>query len=335
MEDSTLWRQKSSAGLPYRTLKGASGSVSYNSGTVTEKYLIVASDLLAWLEAGFPTITSVFGILYYPEQPAIPGLGTLVPLNISFDSFDNSLPVDPFGADPDAPDGTYGEYMVLTVQYGTHPANGSQPKAGEDGNPLTFLNISSNASGVFLTTPLDKGALWELIPGVSVPYDKGMDSGTLKIKETGEPSSVDNQNIPHGIVEPQVEWTVTWPSIPFTYFRDILMPKLRARLGRVNSTPMAVLFYAPAETILFMSYSASTSFTWKSGFIGEPPMTLSMKFIEKNFITKAGPAVAGGAIVDLQVTHNHLYRPNFGYRKLKVNDKYMYATADLNVIWSL
>jgi len=332
MEDSTLWRQKSSAGLPYRTLKGASGSVSYNSGTVTEKYLIVASDLLAWLEAGFPTTTSVFGILYYPEQPAIPGLGTLVPLNISFDSFDNSLPVDPFGADPDAPDGTYGEYMVLTVQYGTHPANGSQPKAGEDGNPLTFLNISSNASGVFLNSPLEKGALWEFIEGFSKPYSKiELPGGVV---EFGESTVVDNQNIPHGIIEPQVEWTVVWPSIPFSHFRDTLMPKLRARLGYVNSTPMSVLFNAPAETMLFMSYSASASFTWKSGFIGMPPMSLSMKFIEKNFITKVGPAVKGGATADLQVTHNHLYRPNIGYRRLTVNGNYMYAKADMNAIWS-
>ena len=329
MEDSTLWRLKSSAGLPYRTLKGASGSVNYNDGSITEKYLIVASDLLAWLEAGFPAITAPSGMLYYPQQPAIPGLGTLVPTNISFDAFDDSKPVDPFSADPDAPDGTYGEYMVLTVQYGDHPANGSQPSSS---NPFTFLSISSNASGVFLNAPLEKGALWETIPGFSKPYSKiELPGGVV---EFGESTVVDNQNIPHGIIEPQVEWTVVWPSIPFSHFRDTLMPKLRARLGYVNSTPMQVLFNAPAETMLFMSYSASASFTWKSGFIGMPPMSLSMKFIEKNFITKVGPAVKGGATADLQVTHNHLYRPNIGYRRLTVNGNYMYAKADMNAIWS-
>jgi len=329
MEDSTLWRQRSSAGLPYRTLEGASGSVNYDSGSITEKYLIVATDLLAWLNAGFPTITAPSGVIYYPEQPAIPGLGTLVPTNISFDAFDSSLPVDPFGADSGAPDGTYGKFMVLTVQYGNHPANGSQP---DNNNPYTFLNISSNASGVFLNSPLEKGALWETIPGFSKPYSKiELPGGVV---EFGESTVVDNQNIPHGVIEPQVEWTVTWPSIPFTYFRDILMPRLRARLGYVNSTPMQVLFYAPAETILFMSYSASASWTWKSGFVGEPPMSLSMKFIEKNFITTVGPAATGGATADLQVTHNHLYRPNIGYRRLKVNGNCMYATADMNTIWS-
>ena len=332
MEDSTLWRQRSSAGLPYRTLKGASGSAAYNEGTVTEKYLIVATDLFAWLEAAFPVTTSVEGTLYNPQQPVIPGLGTLVPTNISFDSFDSSKPVDPFSADPDAPDGTYGKYMVLTVQYGTHPNNGGQSQSSE---PFTFLQSSANASGVFLNSPIEKGARWELIAGISDPYDLAWNSNTFTFYQIGEPVNVENQNIPHGITEPQIEWTVTWPSIPFTYFRDTLMPRMRVRLGCVNSSPMSITYNAPADTILFMSFSASSSFTWQKGYYGMPPMSLSMKFIEKNFIsTVKGIDDEPGSYKQIQVTHNHLYRPNYGYRRLKLNGNYLYNRADMNAIWS-
>jgi len=173
---------------------------------------------------------------------------------------------------------------------------------------------------MFLNSPVEKGGEWELIKGVTPNYTPPqVVAGVL----TGETLEVNDRNLPHTITESQVEWSVSWPNIPYTFWDGTLIARLRAKLGTVNNAVLPLFHNAPADTILFMSFGMSTSYTWRNGRAGQSPVQLSMKFIEKSFTH------AGGA-----VTHQHIYRPNYGYRRLMVNGEYLYSTSDLNAIWS-
>ena len=101
------------------------------------------------------------------------------------------------------------------------------------------------------------------------------------------------------------------------------MGRLREKLGKVNDAAVPVFHDAPADTILFLGFSVSTSYTWRSGKTGQAPITLSMNFLEKNFTSSGG----------VDVTHQYLWRPNWGWRKLKIDGDYIYAQADLTEIW--
>ena len=324
MEDVANWRLRSSAGLPYRVIKGGEGQVSYEDANIREVYLIQASDLFAWMTDAFPEPFVYAGTLQYPQQPVLPGLGTLVPKRLTFKSFEPTLPTDPFGADGDAPTGTYSEFMELTVDYGSAAENQEQQ---DPSNPFTFLQVSSNASGVFLNSPMEKGAEW-VLPAWAEEENTAPDPITGEDVTTGESTEVTEKSIPHVVTESSVEWNVSWPNIPFIFWDETLVTRMRDKLGKVNDDVLPLFQNAPAETILFMSYSMSTSWTWRENRTGQSPIQLSMKFVEKNF---KGP---GGQGNEVDVAHQHLYRPNYGYRKLKINDDFMYRITDLNKIWS-
>jgi len=333
MEDTSQWRLQTSSGIPYR-LVNRSGSFSYEGAEASEVYIIAASDLLSFVTTAFPEPYAMLGTLYYPQQPVMPGLGTLVPTNMTWKPHVDGLPCDPFGADTGAPSGTYQDYIEVTIDYGLTPSNDQQP---EPNDPFTFLEVSANASGVFLSSPLDganKGRAWEL-PDWVVEGDH---------ITGGESSVIHESNIPFTVTETQVEWTIRWPSIPFSFWSNYLMARLREKLGTVNSSPMGILHNAPMDTILFLSYSASTSFTWRAGRTGQNPIQLQMNFLEKNFQTEedynsAGTLLDGSPAPDdisthtVDVTHQHMWRPTYGWRKLQLNGKDLYRQTDLNKIW--
>jgi hypothetical protein len=99
--------------------------------------------------------------------------------------------------------------------------------------------------------------------------------------------------------------------------------------GQVNNADMTVLHDAPKETVLFLTWSLDQQFTWRDGYAGASPVTLSLKFIEKNFQGFSGES-SGHKV---QVTHNHLWRPNVGWRRPLVNGEPLYEQADLNSIF--
>jgi len=318
MEDPGSWRLENSAGLKYRILKAGEGEVGYEDARITEEYLIRASDLYDWCVFGFPEPVVFGGSLRYPQQPVIPGLGTLVPNRLRFVSFDDSLPCDPFGHDPEAPEGTYCPYMKMVVSYGPTPENDEEQ---DPHNPFTFLTVSSSATGVFLKSPLSGKAMWEL-PDDAEPYEcNENDVGDMIC--TGESDEVTEKSIPNTKIETSVEWSVSWPRIPFDFWDGTLMGRLRGKLGKVNDSSMPLFHDAPVDTILFMSFTASTEFTWRRGRSGKNPIRLEMKFVEKNFTSPAG----------VEVTHQHIWRPDYGYRKLLVDGNYMYSQTNLTEIW--
>jgi len=337
MEDAGSWRLANSIGIPFRVVS-RNGDFSYEGATAKEEYIIRASDLLTMAQYGFPEPTVWAGTLMYPQQPVMPGIGTLVPKKITWDSLEPGKPCDPFNSDPSAPNGTYCDYIKLGVHYGVAPENDQPPDSND---PFTFLEVNANASGVFINSPLQGKAEWELQTW-SEPYTVTQTSfggGTTPIV-SGESTEVNEPNIPHTVTETQVEWSVRWPQIPFSFWSGTLMGRLRSKLGRVNENTMSLLHNAPAETVLFLSYSASASYTWRAGKAGLSPIQLTMNFLEKNFEASENYTeyAESGAIPNqtgtVNVTHQHIWRPNYGWRKLKIGGNYLYATANLNQIWS-
>ena len=317
MQPVNEWRLANSIGIPYRVVS-REGEFSYEGATATEEYIIRSSDLLQMAMFGFPEPIAFGGTLLYPQQPVISGLGTLVPKRIGWKSHESGKPCDPFGADPLAPANTYSQFCNIVINYGTTPENDQEQ---DPDDPFTFLEVSAAGSGVFLNSPLDGKSAWELGPGAEEEECEDVEGDRVC---TGESTLVKETNVPHTIVETQVQWNVRWPRIPFTFWNGILMTRMREKLGKVNDGEMALLHNAPADTVLFQSYRASTSYTWRQGKTGRAPVNLEMNFLEKNFTSAEG----------IDVTNQHVWRPNYGWRRLMINEQNLYADTNLNQIWS-
>jgi hypothetical protein len=227
---------------------------------------------------------------------------------VGFKALTDGRPIDPFGNDREAADGTYEQFLELDIDYESSSVSDDDP---DQDDPTTFLEISSTASINFLADTIgSNGALW-------VP------SGT------DEDSAVDI-SVPSTVIETAMEWSFRWPQVPYEYFSDTLIARMRDALGKVNNAPNTLFHNAPAETILFLGYSISQTASWqrKDG-VKVPPLNLDLKFLEKNF--KATDSLTG---TEIQVTHNHIYRPGFGWRRLLVNDSPLFGQTDMNAIFA-
>jgi len=301
MNDPSEWRLSTPwNNIPFRVVS-RQGVFSPEEASATERYIIPANRLLDFVLEGFPLPLQFGNSLIYPQPHTLPGLGTMRPMRIKWKAQVDGKPVDPFGSDPDAPDGTYGENVIVDVEFATSPENDEEQ---DPNDPFTFLEASINASGVFLAAPIGNTAKW-------VDPD------------SGDKVNIQQMNIPYAVPEYMVEWSVKWPRIPFSFWSDEIMDRLRDKLGHVNDDSMSFFHDAPANTVLFLGFSANQSFTWRPGKSGQPPMNLSMSFQEKNFKDKDG----------VQVTHQHFYKPGIGWRELLIDDENVYPSADLGGIW--
>lgn len=306
------WRLETNGGIKYRLVE-RSGTFTEEDATGQEKVIIKAERLGQFVQESLPAPFQQIGTLIYPGPRAMPGT-PLACTRISWQSHVDGKPVDPFLQDTAATDGTYEGDLLLTIDYSTSPLN---DLTGEDGSdptdPRTWLDISANASGEFLTTPVRGDALWEVIDFLN--------SEETAVKET---------QIPHLITATEVEWTVKWSQIPYTFMNTILMERLRSKLGKVNQAAMPLFFDAPPETILFLGYAMAQQYTWRTGLGGQPPMSLEMKFLEKNF-----QWVDDNNGEPIQVTHNHYWRPGWGWRRLLVDGTNpTYVSANLTNIFA-
>lgn len=285
------WRLSLSSGTKYKLLS-SSGTFTDEEATATEVVIIKAQNLGDFVRHCIPGPFESLGTLVYPGNRLMPGT-PLMTKRISWQSNVDGKPVDPFLQDTAAPDGTYEGDLRLTIEYGTSPLNDLADSGGgsDPNDPRTFLEISANASGDFISTPVKGTAKWE---GVNTTF--------------GESDEVKEQGIPHVITSSEVEWTCRWSQIPHNFMNSVLMSRLRSKLGFVNNATMPMFYNAPAETILFLGYSIQQQFTWRSGLGGQPPVNIEFKFLEKNFTW-----------VTTQVTHNHFWRPGWGWRRLLVD----------------
>lgn len=304
-EDPSTWRLQTEGGIPYR-LVSREGAYTSKDASASEVFLIRASDLDAFAAEVFPSPRIVGSTLVYPPFRRLPG--TNVPAaNISWSTHIEGLPVDPYGQDPSASEGTYHPILQVTVEYNTTDPESKkeQKKNGKDSNPEdpdTFLTITSNTSGEFLHSMAPRGE-WNEQDG---EFEE-------EIVDEDDPNSQSPRNVmvPMIVTVPETEWTVRWEYVFTDMFRQRLQWKLRKLLGKVNAEVMPVFNFALPGTILFVGYDVEEDYAWREidGQV-ETITHLTMKFHEKlvtQDLAKPGPifkkAVHG---------HNSFWRPEKG-----------------------
>jgi len=280
--------------IKYKLLE-RSGSSSLEGNEAKEVYIIQASDLGAFITESFggDQITQ-FGIPVRIVRRMPTGQGVTAQFitrtveweALSGGGLSGGTPTDPFGADPDAPSGTYEQFLKVTISYSTQ---GLGPGEDEpDPNTATsFVEVSADAAGDFLHTDAPK-AKWQ-----------------------GEAGGIKEQNreatIPATILVPETQWNATWRfPISRKFMCDELVPKMRAAMGKLNSSPMDVFCDAPIETILFVGWRWRESFTLVTAEDGshreEISVSLSMMFLEKNFQDKAITGTHAVTIASITLT---------------------------------
>ncbi len=304
MQDPSTWRLKTTNGnIPVKHVH-RSGSMGPEASDATDELIIQASDLAAFARVCFPLTFSQFGTVVYPRRLSLPGFPALVVQTLDWSEFSGDFPGDPFDGDPDAPEGTYDQFLTVMVHYGTNPGNDEEPDADD---PRTFLEVSSESGGEFLSSTVDgTNAKWDAAAG---------------------PDEVKNVDIPKTTIEPTTLWTIRWPQVPYQFFNDTVISRMRGLRGLVNSSPMTMMNDAPKETMLFLSFGMAETYTWQEGQAGKSPIGVSMKFLEKNFVHKGATTV--------NVTHNHFYdKETNKYRRLFVDGAPMFGEGDLESIWN-
>lgn len=321
-EDSSQWRLHSNGGVVPLKMLDQTGEFESEQGSVRYSALIPSNLLITFLQETFPPAIP-YGNLMVPQSNPLPGLPGLTARRVSFKRFDSSLPIDPFGFDPTASAGTYSPVIQVDVEYGLNRIQQPNPS-----DPTTFLEISGDTTGDFFHTTAPR-ASW--LKKKAATNDPGADAEPGAVNnprlnpETVSSEPVKDPTVPILINAPQTEWTIKWNQIPFTYFRDVLIYRLRWCLGRVNSFNFPVLFYAEPETLLFAGYNYRQTYTWRSGQIGTPPVSLEMKFVEKRIVWDG---VLKG--------HNDFWRPGVGWQYIRMgNGLPVYESRDLNVIFKV
>jgi hypothetical protein len=307
MEPYEDWRLETIGGIKHKLISQG-GSFGEEDADWTMVIVIRAIDLVNFTLEVFPQPTFSLGGYVYPRRFYPAGLPALKATRLQVEGFTSGRPIDPFSIDSGAPAKTYEPYLRATISFSTCAEN-DEP---DPTDPFTYLEIGATGSGEYLTSKVDLDKI------------KWRDSGG-----TDEDPDENDKTLEQKITSTEVEWSVKWNQIPYAWFYSTILPRIRSMEGQVNNADMTVLHDAPKETVLFLTWSLDQQFTWRDGYAGASPVTLSLKFIEKNFQGFSGES-SGHKV---QVTHNHLWRPNVGWRRLLVNGEPLYEQADLNSIF--
>jgi len=235
------WRGRTLGGIPYRLVDRV-GSHQYAVGSVSETYLILARHLPAFLYESFPPPTIINGIpIYRPRLlPGTPSAANIVTKRISWRGHVEGKPVDPFNVDRRALRGTYGQVLEVTIDYDNEQ---KEHKEKDPSDPFTFLEISASASGQFLSVPVP----------CNTCYSRTRSGNAIKEPVADAAARMD-------ILVPEIEWTVRWSGVEYKFFRDTLLPNMRASIGKLNAETLLPLYDAPAFTMLFTGFSFEQEF---------------------------------------------------------------------------
>lgn len=305
--DPTTWRNfTTSKNIPYRIL-GHSGEFTEEGGSISQDLLVEANQVYNLATEFFPPALLIGEFFVTPKgAPYSLTLPQFRAKRVSWKAHIDGLPIDPFGVDSDAPSAAYGKIAEVSIQY---EASKDNNKDENKDDPTTFLEISSKASGEFITT--------------NAPAGKWVDDSNAI---PGQEIETDNKRptMPVTITIPEIEWTVRWPNIPDGFFGEVIR-RMRQTLGRVNSETLGILYNAPAETLLFVGWSHSEEYTWRT----EDPddairATLELSFLEKHI--QDGAAIYG---------HNHFWKDGEGWQKLMFDGtNYVYKSFDFSLLFA-
>lgn len=325
-DDPSLWRLLIGT-VPFKMME-VDGDFEPESANITMRGLIPADRLVEFAVGAFPPPIQV-GNISVPQPFGLPGLPAMVCRKMSFKSFVDGKPIDPFGFDSGASSDTYGKVIEVNLEFGASPIQQPDPE-----DPNTFLEITGNSSGNFLHSPAPN-AKWKVkernptdppdgqAPGVGTgftPPEPGVELGTASnendfVHSSSSQSTARNSRPVNSdpttsvtIVAPQTEWTIKWKQIPYEVWVNKLVVRLRWLLGRVNSEKFPILFNALPETLLFVGFNYTQTYTWRDGLISAPPIDLEMKIIEKHVIWNG--VIRG---------HNDFWRPGVGWETLLID----------------
>jgi hypothetical protein len=101
-------------------------------------------------------------------------------------------------------------------------------------------------------------------------------------------------------------------------------------MGKVNSTTMPLFHNAPQDTIMYLGYRYSQSYSHLTGFAGQPMITVELKFNERRFQSYVGTK-------PITVTWQDLFVPLEGMYMTFLRDGVnpLHTRANLNTIFSL
>lgn len=298
--DPQEWRLETEGGVRYKRLAGSPRGTFNEDGSasVEEEIIIQASDLEAFLVESYPSLEAVEGMLSWTIPRKLPGTNYLFTKSIDFTNLDEgSVPSDPFGIDPEAPERTYDDFLKLTIKYQTAPENQQQQSQ-------TYLKVSARASAEYLTVGARGDSKW------------GDEDG----------DDVEDIDVPINQIVSETEWTVSWPRVK----RDavpVLFGQARPFMGTVNSSDLGILYGAAAETVLFtgMSFDQTFIYDFSSDDNNQNPGgSIQVTLLEKRILTPDG--IAG---------HNHFFRPSTGKfeRIVKPDGSYVYPAVNLNALF--
>lgn len=306
------FRLVTAGGIPYALMEGyPQFKFTADDATATEKYIIAAENLAAFIDECFPEPTVLYGIILASNKRRLPGNEVMITREVSVEPVDMTKPIDPYGIDPNAPPGTYGDKIYVTCNYTT--AGNEDDDDQDPQNPETFLTRSANVGGEFLAlnapnvkwkaqVKKDNAAGDAVLAGVS-EHPEMMDPLNLPgAVPEGADDAVDGAiepnkdfQLPITKILPTIEWTLSW--------KEVIAPpwqQIRELLGKVNDRQLPLFFNAPKDTTLFLGVAAKQEFTARRGvsFIFRKPWSIDFKFTEKH-----------GKDDGVVIGWNHFWRP--------------------------
>ena len=298
--DPSTWNLRTEGGVPYCLMEGYPKiNVEEEAASAEEQYIIQSVRFVEFIRESFSDISIAPGIGWNLQWGrSLPGAEAfLVTKKVSAEPFPTGLPGDPLLAYMPAVVGskyleTFAQFVKVTISYGTGKAN-----ENNNNDAIDILEVTANGTGEYLCIPSRGDMKWD---GGDVLRDL---------------------NLPIVKVLPQVEWSIKFPRVAFSYLPTALS-YCRSVLGKVNSSPLAIVQNAPAETVLFTGFSIHRKYTWRDK---KPFADIDIKLLEK-LIPQSGGTVG----------HNHFYRPDKGrWEKIKRPDgSYVYDSTDLNAMFS-
>ena len=321
MQHYSEWKLTTPLGIKHKLIRQW-GSFQRDNATWNQEMCIRSCDLVNFIRECFPLPTISGNYLVFQRRMYPAGLPSLECKSVDVAEFTSGRPIDPFGAGvslytPDEYAATFEPYLQVTVMYGPSPAN---DQTRDPNDPTTFLEISCSESGEFLSSEINQ------------------DGDLMWIDQNGssEEPDDDDKEVSRTVTSIVSEWTLKWPQIPYEFFMDEIKPRLTKAKGKVNSEPLPLFGDAPADTILFLNSTWEHDHTWRDGHAGTSPVTVTMRFAEKNFegmgwVIPVGAGV--GSMETVDVTHQHIWREGKGWMVLMVEGCPLYEQHDLMEIF--
>lgn len=314
-EEWTLKIDDPDGGEPIKyLLKDASpkGSFEEETGNLSEVFIIRTEDFLRYVRATLSDYVAYpggswdikhMGRMYLPEGAVPPpGLAQneggasdstypiFVAKKVGFEPFPETggRPGNPLGdasAIRYSQDGNdaqnYAKFLLVTTEY-------SPGKSTMDVDDL--LEISCHATGEFLCYSARGRMSW----GTQQLFD-----GEYKILPLDEIKDI---NLPITRMQPGVEWSLKYKRVPWDFLYESVT-SMREAMGKVNSDTMSELQDAEPGTIMFVSFSYTTVYSWRGL---KPFVEIEVKLLEKRVPAKDydGTDIVGG--------HNYFLRPSDG-----------------------